>query len=100
MVTVFHIAQTEGAEDSETETVTDRAVVLRDNLTTQIKRLGYTLTTAYRAATVKINKEARTVTLPPNASVIELDLALADLTTRPKAHRPKDYPTTVNTRAA
>lgn len=96
VVSVFDISQTEGAEDKETDTITDPAAVLRDNLTTQIKRLGYTVTTVYSATAVTINPKIKTVIIPPKASVIELGLTLAELSTGPKAHQLKNHPATVN----
>lgn len=86
MMTVFDIAQTEGAEDVETvgaaKVVPNPAALLRDTLTDQLERRGYKVEVAdTETGAAEVDERNQIVRVPAGAEVDELARTLAELLT-------------------
>jgi antirestriction protein ArdC len=84
MMTVFDISQTDGIDDAEVDSqaavVPNPAAVLRDALTDQLQRRGYTIVVA-ETATGGAEIEHGTVRLPAGAELPELARTVAEVLT-------------------
>jgi N-terminal domain of anti-restriction factor ArdC len=84
MMTVFDVSQTDGIDDAETvgqaAEVPNPAAVLRDALTDQLQRRGYTIVVA-ETATGGTETEHDTVRLPVGAELPELARTVAEVLT-------------------